>query len=525
MHITFRVLLCTLLPALAGCGPSAPAVTADGERLAGKYVGDGSVAAFLGVPFAEPPVGELRWAPPQPLANKREHRDATEFAPACMQTMRILDWYRYMAETFGGSAAYYPDLEVSEDCLYLSVWTPLPEAGASLPVMVWVHGGSNNSGWSYEPNYHGHELAKREVVVVSIAYRLGVFGFLSHTDLPRDAPVANFGLWDIVAALEWIQRNIRAFGGDPERVMLFGESAGAQDILALMPTAAADGLFHRAALQSNAGHGLPGEMYGLGNEERRARHLATHLGYGEDSLAKLRALPADRLLAEYDELFGSYNHAPAVDGQLITRPTSEAIAAGDLGGRQLIVGTNRDEWLDFIAADAGQAELEQAIGDLDYIDPAAARTAVESESDPRRAMDRVITADRMLCPAQHTARLATENGLDAWVYFFTRVREGDAGARLGAWHGAEYSYIFGTHDAYLPTVATDRKLTDAMQRYWVQFAATGDPGADGLPEWPRFAAPAYPVLELGDTVRTIDAPEPALCGSFSARRAREVRPY
>ena len=524
MRIVSCLLLAGLLGSLAACSPSAPAVTADGEQLTGRYVGDGGVAAFLGVPFAEPPVGELRWAAPQPLENRKAVRDATTFAPACMQTMRILDWYRYMAESFGGSRDYYADLIVSEDCLYLNVWTPSPGADASLPVMVWVHGGSNNSGWSFEPNYHGHELATRDVVVVSVAYRLGVFGFLSHPDLPRDAPVANFGLWDIIAALEWIQRNIRAFGGDPDRVMLFGESAGAQDILALMPTAAADGLFHRAALQSNAGYGLPGEMHGLGNEERRARHLATHLGYGEDSLARLRALPAKTLLAEYDELFESYYHAPAVDGQLITRPTWEAIAAGDLGGRQIIIGTNLDEWLDFIAIDAGPAELEDAIDELDYIDPAAARAAIETESDSRRAMDRVITADRMLCPSQHTARLATANGLDAWVYFFTRVREGEAGARLGAWHGAEYSYIFGTHDAYLPMAKPDYWLTDAMQRYWVRFAATGDPNDAGLPDWPRFAPPDYPVLELGATVTTIDAPEPALCESFRPERSGQT-PY
>jgi para-nitrobenzyl esterase len=511
-----KLLACTLLISVTACSPAPPEVRVDGEVLVGKTVNDGETAAFLGIPFAEPPVGDLRWRAPQPLATKVGERRVTGFAPACMQSMRILDWYRYMAETFGGSADYYDDLEVSEDCLYLNIWTPSLDRGADLPVLVWVHGGSNNSGWSYEPNYHGYNLAERGVVVVSIAYRLGVFGFFSHPDLPRDEPVANFGLWDIVAALEWLERNIATFGGDPDRVTLFGESAGAQDILALMASDAAAGLFHRASLQSNAGYGLPGEIYGLGNEEWRARHLATHLGIQEDPLAGLRALPAETLLAEYEELFEDYYHNPAVDGQLIRRPTWEAISAGDLGGRELIIGTNRDEWLDFIAADADSDALRETIAGLSYIDPAVARRVTAGEQDVRRAMDRARTADQMLCPSQATARLASENGLSAWMYFFTRVREDAGGAALGAYHGAEYPYVFGVHDAYMTTNDTDLALTDAMQRYWVQFAATGDPNVDGLPAWPRYGAPGYRVQEFGDSVRTIASPERELCESFSA---------
>jgi len=179
-------LACIFVFLVAGCTPAPPEVRVDGEALIGRTVAEGNVAAFLGVPYAEPPVGELRWRAPQPLSTRLAHRDAVDFPPACMQSMRILDWYRYMAETFGGSADYYDDLAVSEDCLYLNIWTPSLDDDAKLPVLVWVHGGSNNSGWSYELNYHGHNLAERGVVVVSIAYRLGVFGFFSHPDLPRE---------------------------------------------------------------------------------------------------------------------------------------------------------------------------------------------------------------------------------------------------------------------------------------------------------------------------------------------------
>ena len=264
-----------ILLVLTGCG-RAPVVNVDGEALLGMHVEDGKVAAFLGVPFAEPPVGDLRWRAPRPLATKVNRRDVTEFAPACMQTMRILDWYRWMAESFGGSADHYDDLEISEDCLYLNVWTPALDLDAKLPVMVWIHGGSNKSGWSYERNYYGHKLAQEGVVVISVAYRQGPFGFLSHPDLPDDEPRANFGYWDLISSLQWIQDNIGAFGGDPNRVTLFGESAGAENILVLMFARAANGLFHRGVLQSSAGFGLV-RMSTLADEQQRGRELADAL--------------------------------------------------------------------------------------------------------------------------------------------------------------------------------------------------------------------------------------------------------
>ena len=501
---------------LPGCGEDPPTAGVDGELLVGTYAEGGRVAAFLGVPFAEPPVGDLRWRAPQPLATKLERRDATKFAPACMQTMRILDWYRYLAETFGGSRDYYPDLEISEDCLYLNVWTPAPETNAKLPVMVWVYGGSNRSGWSYEPNYHGHVLAQRDVVVISVAYRQGVFGFLSHPALPEGEARANFGLWDIVAALRWVQRNAASFGGDPGRVTLFGESAGAQNILALMFADAADGLFQRAILQSTAGFGIE-RMSTLAGEERRGAQLAKALGLeGGDELASLRAVPASRLLERYESRWADYYHAPAVDGMLLTGNTWQGIQAGDFRGRELIIGTNRDEWLDYIDRDAGDAALREAAAQLLHFDPDAALALVAGETDPRRAMDRLITADNYLCASQFTAMRAGESGSDARMYYFTRVREDAGGRALGAYHGAEYPYVFGTHDAYMRSTDTDRELTNIMQQYWVRFAASGDPNGPGLPHWPLFAQPGARALELGDSVRPVPPPDEELCRLFKA---------
>ena len=509
-----------IFPALAvlvlvACEESPPTVTVNGEVLLGKYVEDGKVAAFLGVPFAEPPVGARRWRAPQTFEGKVEQRSVIEFAPACMQTMRILDWYRDMAELFGSSADYYEDLDISEDCLYLNLWTPTLDSQARLPVMVWIHGGSNKSGWSYEPNYHGHKLAQEDVVVVSVAYRQGVFGFLSHPEMPADEPQANFAYWDLIAALRWIQDHIGRFGGDPQRVTLFGESAGAQNILALTFAHAADGLFHRGILQSNAGFGLR-RISTLDDEQQRGLALAAALGFGaEGSLADLRQVPATRILEVYDSTFSDYYHSPAVDGRLIARPTWASIRERGFGARQLIIGSNDHEWYASVPSDTTWDDVNRKGAELlDGIDYERALEIVRKEDDPRRAMDRLITATSMLCASQHVAAEMTATGGDAWLYHFTRVRDDAAGEALGAYHGGEYPYVFATHDDYMTTNDTDLALEGVMQRYWVRFAATGDPNSAGVPEWPQFSAPGYPVQELGDEVFTKPAPEPELCALF-----------
>lgn len=454
---------------MVGC-EQPPSVTVDGELLIGRYVDD-NVATFLGVPFAEPPVGDLRWRAPQTLTSKVERRDATEFAAACMQTMRILDWYRSMAESFGASADYYDDLEVSEDCLYLNVWTPTLEDDARLPVMVWVHGGSNKSGWSYEDNYRGHVLAPQGVVVVTVAYRLGAFGFLSHPELEGADAVANFGLWDLVAALQWIQDNISEFGGDPNRVTLFGESSGAENILALMFSGKAKHLFHRAALHSTAAYGI--SMPNLQDEQRRGEGLVAALG--ASSLQDLRQIDAATLLETYAELTADHYHSPAVDGQLVTESTWESVRSDRWPDHEVIIGTNSDEYL-----------------------------------------DRATTAVEYVCPSQSVAAQRTASGGDAWMYFFSRVREDAAGEEIGAYHGAEYPYVFGVHDDYMTTTEWDLELSTQMQQYWINFATSGDPNGAGSPDWPMFSGSAPLVQGFGDEIGTIPAVELEMCAGFDA---------
>ncbi|MGI9221464.1 MAG: carboxylesterase/lipase family protein [Woeseiaceae bacterium] len=508
--------LCLIFAAfvLSAC-ERAPVVDANGESLVGMYVEDGKVAAFLGVPFAEPPVGELRWRAPQPLQHKRGKRDVTEFAPACIQSMRILDWYRGLAVDLGGTADYYEDLEVSEDCLYLNIWTPQLESTTKLPVMVWVHGGSNKSGWSYEPNYYGHKLAQQDVVVVSVAYRQGMFGFLSHPELPRDEPVANFAYWDLITSLQWIQENIEQFGGDPNRVTMFGESAGAENILALMAIEQVEGMLHRGVAQSTAGFGLT-RMSTLAEEEERALGLADALDIPrEGSLAALREVPADEIFAVYDEVFASHYHAPAIDNQLLTESTWKTIQSGALLGRELIIGSNYHEWYASTAEDTTWDDvIREGAKLIEGIDYESALEVVRDEEDPRRALDRLRTASSMLCASQNVAARVNAAGGNAWMYHFTRVPRGLNGESLGAYHGVEYPYVFDTHDPFFATDDKDRALQRAMQTYWVNFARSGDPNGDGVTHWPRFGAPHIMVQELGDEVFTTAQPEPELCALF-----------
>ena len=500
---------------LCACAAN-PVVEVDGELLQGDR-DRGEIAVFRGVPFAEPPVGDLRWQRPQPLQTKSAVRDATKFRAACMQSMRILNWYRDLAETFGASRNVFDDLAISEDCLYLNVWTPDFRPAARLPVMVFIHGGSNNSGWAYEPNYHGNALAGRGVVVVSIAYRLGVFGFFSHPETSD----ANFGLWDQLAALEWVQRHIATFGGDPARVTVFGESAGAQDVLALMASPRASGLFHRAILQSTAGFGIgPKSQPTLDEEQRRGVLTADLFGFvGAESLEQLRQVPAARLLRVYEDNFAEHYHTPAIDNSLLSEPVWHSINAGRIAAIPIIIGTNADEWYESAPADADSDDVIDRVSASRYLNAPSVVEAVLAETDPREALDRIDSAEFMLCPSQRLAAMQTARYGNAWVYYFSRVRDGAAGSSVRAYHGAELPYVFGSHDPWLPTTDVDWLLTRQIMGYWTSFAGNGDPNATGSPPWATFSDPAGPVMTFANEVRQGAAQEPVLCAVF--RQAME----
>jgi para-nitrobenzyl esterase len=498
---------------------SAPVVKANGETLKGAWTGGGGrVAEFRGVPFAAPPTGDLRWRAPRPNTPRPGLIDATTFAPACMQGSSGVDWYVGVAAAFGhGEDVVARPRDISEDCLYLNIWSPRPDGGAKLPVMVFVHGGGNSGGWSYEPNYLGHRLASRGVVVVTIAYRLGPFGFFAHPSLQNgeDEPAANFGLLDIRAAFRWVHDHIGAFGGDAENITGFGESAGAFNLVDLLLVDSAAGqsgrsLFSRLIVQSIGGSLV--ERQSLQQEQAAGKHLARQLGHGaEASAAELRRIPAKKLVEASAHLPEDHYPDAVVDGLTVLDYPLEALRRAQTAGIELIVGSNADEWYMYLEGDTSIEDLESWIDEHAPADRDALLAAVADRGDARQALDWLSAGHDMRCPGRFLAQRINAGGGKAWVYRFTRQREGPGGDRLRAYHGAELPYVFGTHDDWLPTLDPDLSLTEAMMDYWVEFARTGDPNRVGRPSWPLHLQADPAVLEFGDRVGLIESDPGGLC--------------
>lgn len=499
--------------------PPAPQVRANGELLAGSWAGPtAQVAQFAGIPFARPPLGPFRWRAPAPHEPRTGIQDATRFAAACMQDDRMVKWYADVAEAFGhGPEVVGRPLDVSEDCLYLNVWSPDLSTDTGLPVMVYVHGGSNKGGWSYEPNYIGRNLAAKGVVVVTIAYRLGAFGFFSHRALDNDdgEPVANFALLDIRAAFEWVQQNVAAFGGDPDNITGFGESAGAFDLLDL---ALADldrgrsgqSLFRRLILQS------------IGGPARNRRTLAEEQAIGdlmiknlrlsgELTANQLRQVPAGDILKAAGQLPAGHYFSAVIDGDSLNREPREVLAGFDASGFELITGTNADEFYMYLDEGTTQEDVEKWLADNAPGQSKALQKQVADEPDPRKALDRLSTAGRMMCPARDLAGRVNGQHGRAWVYYFDRQRPGQGGRLLGAYHGAELPYVFDRHDDWLTTGPEDKALTETIVDYWVRFAATGNPNGAGSVDWPVYSVEAPEILVLGDSTRSIADPSLELC--------------
>jgi para-nitrobenzyl esterase len=501
----------TVCVALTACTPpagsAAPTVTAGGEQLVGSMGRrQPRVAIFRGIPYAAPPLGALRWQAPAPHSPATGGRAATRFAPGCYQDSYNTDWYRKVGAAFGVSPDSFGDPPFSEDCLYLNVWTPALDRRAALPVIVWIHGGANRGGWSFEPNYDGESLAARgHVVVVTIAYRLGVFGYFGHPQLSGSAAPANFGLLDQVAALRWVRAEIRAFGGDPDNVTVAGESAGAEAVGYLAASPLAAGLF-RHAISESGGFQMREDL-ALADAERVGLAVAAALP-GSPDLAALRALPSAAVFEAAKRALPDHDYAAVVDGRSLTLPPATYYRRHGLPV-DLLVGTNQDEW--YMYLDEDPAKLAGAVDALapGAREPLAARAA--AEPSVRHGHDKVFSLSEMTCPAYAMAASAAAHGHRAFVYRFTRVRPGRGGATLLAYHGAEIPYAFDTHDAWLRQDRDDQRLTDAMLAYWSNFARHGDPNGIGLASWPAFDDTDARVQELGTRVGPLAAPDKALC--------------
>ena len=479
----------------------------DTSVIVGKLAEGGRTESFLGVPFAQPPVGDLRWLPPQLLAKSSAAPQKNEFPAACMQGDHIAKWYKNVAAGFGGDPDLIKHPEVSEDCLYLNIWRPATEAQSAemLPVIVYIHGGSNKGGWSYEPNYIGHNLASKGVIVISIAYRLGVFGFFSHPTLEH----SNFGLLDQVAALQWVNENIVALGGDAEKITVMGESAGANNIDHLMTMPSSKGLFSRAIHQSGGSS--------LTNRSIRKAHLQlgeafANFTLGDDAnqpLEGMRQLSADAILSAANEIYQNHYFDPVVDGMSVMEPIMSTIKAGEMHVVDLLIGSNDDEWLmytDNTPDIDGWLETEAPPLTADHL-----KALLKDETDNRRISDLLRTAKYYVCPSLVLAKETAKLGNKAWVYHFTRQREGELAATMGAYHGAELPYIFDTHDDWLPTVEADHRLTNIMQTYWINFATTGNPNQLDFPMWPNYSPENPNTQSLGDVLFSSDHPSQKLC--------------
>ena len=446
----------------------------------GKTINDGKVNAFLGLPYAAPPVGDLRWKAPAPPIAWKGMRDATQFAHRCEQWQI---WADYL----------FLDAGPSEDCLYLNVYVPASaKATNKLPVMFWIHGGGYTAGSGSEPRYTNSGLVPRGVILVTINYRLGVFGFLASDDLAKegDGHAGNYGLMDMVAALRWVKGNIGGFGGNASNVTIFGESAGSFAVSSLMAAPDAHGLFNKAIGESGAAFGNVLFMPTLAKRAPRDQKWADSLGV--KSLAELRALPAEKVIeAASKQGVGSF--APVVDGLFLPESVPETFAAGKQAHVPTIIGWNRDERAGTLSKDM-TTEKWKAFANEHYPKRAEEFLAAfpgNSDAEAVRSAD-AYTTDGFIalgtwewCEAQ-----SKTGGAPVYRYRFDLPATPSDMHPEGkyAFHSDELEYVFGTLDVRHGATwrPEDRALSERMMDYWTNFARSGDPNGKGLPPWPRY---------------------------------------
>ena len=470
---TLSVLLYAILFSITS---QAAPVNVTGGLVEGTEV-DG-LLVYKGIPFAAPPVGDLRWAAPAPVKSWEGVLHADKFAQACIQNSDAIPFLNL------------PAIEVSEDCLYLNIWTPAIPGTEKLPVMVWIHGGGFFGGTSFYDLYSGEQLANMGVVYVSITYRLGKFGFFSHPELSAESPngvSGNYALLDMIAALQWVRDNSAAFGGDPGKVTIFGESAGGFAVSMLAASPPAKGLFHRVISESGGALGPPGEGNREGwpaGAEQAGVEFAKSLG--AESLAELRKLPADRIFK------ASSIGRPVTDGYVLPDDLYKLYATGFYHDVPVLVGTNSDEGGLFSLAPVTPEQHKNNV--RQRFDRYADRILeLYPGATPEQA--RIATGDifRDTAFAWQTwawARLQVRTGKsNVYLYFFDQAPPAAPGAPAprGASHGAEMPYVF-RHLDQRPNLnrEEDQQLSEAMAAYWVNFARTGNPNGDGLPHWPVY---------------------------------------
>ena len=472
--VSFGLGLVTKL-AVTGSAAAADGVRVEGGQISGTLV-DG-VRSFKGIPFAAPPVGSLRWKPPQPVMPWDGVRQCDVFGPECPQALYPQ-----------GSMYYTPPAKQSEDCLYLNVWTAA-KPGDKRPVMVWIHGGALTRGSGAHAVYDGAALANKGIVLVTINYRLGPLGYLAHPELTAESPnhsSGNYGVLDQIAALKWVQKNIAVFGGNPGRVTIFGESAGSWSVNTLVATPLARGLFQAAIGESGAsfqpGTHLTEDRNGLQSAEKIGAAFAKAAGAG--SITALRAVPADKIvdLFNHDTEGKKFRTQPNIDGWVFPDEIRNIFAQGKQNDVPVIVGSNANEMTTLTNPALVPKTLEdyrkraeqqygQAIKEFDAVYP------VKGEADIAAAYLGSLRDAAFTLGMRTWARMTGTGRSKAYLYLFNHPPPGPNSKSLGA------------------------KMAELMSNYWVNFAGTGDPNGKGLPTWSPYNAEAEPYMDFGDQVQ------------------------
>jgi para-nitrobenzyl esterase len=493
----FRTVLCVLALSAAAFAAIQDPVKIDAGLISGTTGSNPEVRVYKGIPYAAPPVGALRWRQPQPVSPWEGQLKADHFGPMCMQSA-------------GMAGPSQSKTGTSEDCLYLNLWTAAKSANDKLPVMVWSHGGGYTMGSGDSPGFDGEALAKKGVVLVTYNYRLGVFGFFSHPELTKESgknASGNYGLMDLAGALRWVQKNISKFGGDPNRVTIFGVSAGAGLVANLVGSPEAKGLFQRGIAQSGAWMGIRiGQPTTLAQAE--AAGLKTAEALGVKSLAELRAKPAEELQK------GGRGTGPIVDGWFIPADLSAIYSQGKQNDVDVLVGSNRDEGTFFSRPGGINADqfISQARQRFDTLVDAFLKLYPAGSDSQAEASQLASFRDELGWLMRRWAQVQSTRGkAKAYLYYFTHVPPSTPGApSRGATHGAETNYVFGNLvPANLNWTDLDRRVADALSSYWANFAASGNPNGKGLPVWPAYGTGSGRRMVLGDKIEIEPEPDKA----------------
>ena len=499
------IALAALLAPTAPAQKSSPnyVVSTASGRLSGALVPNTKIVVYKGIPFGAPPVGKLRWRPPQPVHPWKGIRPAGHFSDSCVQQTpnQFLPW----------TPVFMTHRPVSEDCLYLNVWTPHASAHANLPVIVFIHGGAFNSGAGTIAIYNGTHLAQTGLVIVTINYRVGVFGFLAYPQLTAESPhhsSGNYGLLDQMAAVRWVRRNIRNFGGDPGRVTIWGQSAGAMSVEDLTLSPLSVGLFDRA--QADSGIGITGfDLLSLQQAEAHGEQFAQRVG--AHSLQELRAIPAAQLLADsrWTDRF-----SPDIDGWVLPAPLRQLTADGSGSHVPLVTGWEANDWLlgspRVHTVEAYQALAHRLCGSLadEFLRLYPASTAAQAE-----AMEKISSEDRDRVSMYLWAALRTASPGPAqpiYTYYFDRAIPWPQHSEYGAFHSGELPYFFhNLNRMNRPWQPVDFRVSRQVSAYLKNFAATGDPNGSGLPRWPAFQPGSAVTMQLGAQIEAIPIANPA----------------